>query len=359
MQLSQSMDSAPSSSSAARPAANNRKIRESLSHAESALQAYAREWESKRQSMKRVKRKLLNRHVSTFGAEDMSGEDLAASPYLVFLSSDPQLHLAVRVYLPRGNRLKIGRAVSQAFSSSGAADDEEEEHERTAGRQPSAASSSGGDDSERMLDLQIDGLGIEDLHCILTHSSIRSEGGGDTDPSSVVTLSPQGDAVTYLNGKQLQGGGGGGEDDSDGFVLRRNGSALPAGGIYSSSSSVSVRRASRSQSHTGEGGGNNEDHNNNNYNDGDDRFYYEAASTPAMRGSATQLKGGDILVLGECSHVFVFVTPDMADGLVSGRIPMPSYSQAIREVILGRVESTEERKRRVATRVSRLDICLD
>ncbi len=313
--------SSSSSSSSVRPAATNRKIRESLSHAESALQAYAKEWESKRQSMKMVKRKLLNRHVSTFGAEDMSGEDLAASPYLVFLSSDPQLNLAVRVYLPRGNKLKIGRAVSQAFSSAIA------DEEREGGAAAAGGGQAGGveTDGKKMLDLQIDGLGIEDLHCILTHDEI--------DGYSVVSLTPEPDAVTYLNGKQLQAGS---EDDADGFVLRRGGGG-PAGG--DGTYSTVVRRASRS--HGGAELG---------------ELPEVSPALGKMRSASiirgvTQLKGGDILVLGECSHVFVFVTPDMVAGVDSGRVTMPTYNQAIREVILGRVESSDERKRRIATRV--------
>ena len=301
-------DQLAEAASSSRPSINNKRIKDSLSHAEIALKSYAKAWESKQQSMKNVKRKLLNHNVSTFGAEDMLQEDLLSTPYLVFLSNDPQLNLAVKVYLPKGNKLKIGRAVSGSFLRSSSVDEESDVRTII--------------EDEKMLDLQIDGLGIEDLHCVLSHD--------ETGTGSSVTLIPEIDAETYINGKPLKMTRS--DVDSDGaYSLHRARGGIDGDGTYSKI----VRSANKTQSSELQS----------------DTTRSKTRNSSIILGK-TLLKGGDILVLGECSHVFVFVTPDIAAGVENGRLSMPTYNQAVREVILGRVESIDERKRRVATRVS-------
>lgn len=280
----------------------NNKLRMSLSNAESALQAYERtnNSENQRLSMKNVKRNLLNRRVSSFGTEDMTDTALLNLPYFVFLSNDPQLNLAVKVYLPIGKKLKIGKRVSCMDDAV--------------------------DSGDEMLDLQIDGLGIEDIHCVFSHEI----GAGGV----CAVIAPH--AVTYHNGVALLFG----EDDdeyTDGFILRSSNYAMD-GENYGVTSNI-IRRMTRGHGH-----------------DSSDRLGSKSTESQGKCGSFTAspiiyLTAGDRLVLGECSHVFVFVTPEYAYDVNLGKISMPTYSQAIREVILGRVESTEEKKRRVVTRM--------
>jgi hypothetical protein len=237
----------------------------------------------KQQFMNSIRKKVNKSCVSTFwtGTDDA---DLKSTPYFVFLSNDPQLNMTVKVYLRSQSTLNIGRTVSQI---SGAVND---------------------DVDSSALDLQIEGVGIEDLHCKLVNS------GG------VVTIKSQPDACTYVNGKLLMAAGF--DEETDGFVL-----GTKEKEIYTDV----TRRRSRNMLEMG------------------------VSLSDALEEWKTQiLNPGDRIILGECSHVFLYVTPEMNADIEAGKIPLPTYNQAIREVILGRVESAEERKRRLALRVCRL-----
>lgn len=246
---------------------SNDKLRMSLSNAESALQAYevTNDSENTRVSMRKVKRNLLNRRVSSFGTEDMNDVALLNVPYFVFLSNDPQLNLAVKVYLPVGKKLKIGKAVSIA--------------------EPNCA------EDENMLDLQIDGLGIEDIHCVFDHDSV----------TRTVIMSTEARAVTYHNGVALiQESDDNGIYD-DGLILRNN-AYIMEGENYGVTSDV-IRRSSRSRSSGID---------NDTINEGTSQSNVCVGETDGLKfiRKSVEIRPGDRIVLGECSHVFAYVTPD-------------------------------------------------
>jgi hypothetical protein len=258
-------------------------LEESLRNAETALKSYTSEWEVKQQFMSSIRKKVNKSCVSTFwtGNDDA---DLKSTSYFVFLSDDPQLNMTVKVYLRSRSTLNIGRAVSQM---SGAANE---------------------DANPGVLDLQIEGVGIEDLHCKLVNSD------------GVVTIKSQPDACTYVNGKLLMAAGF--DEETDGFVL-----GTKEKDIYTDV----TRRRSRNM------------------------LEMSVTVNEILDEWKSQiLNPGDRIILGECSHVFLYVTPEMNDDIETGKHALPTYNQAIREVILGRVESAEERKRRLALRVCRL-----
>lgn len=211
------------------------RVQQSLLQAEEALRSYAVQWEAKQQLMQNVKSKLMKRRMTSFGTADMSPEQLSSTPYLVSLSSDPQMNLAFKVYLPYGNNLRIGRYIS-------------EEDTAVTGDPP---------------DLQLQGVGITRNHCMF-----RSY-----EASSIVTITSERDSITYINGRQL---------------------------ITS----------------------------------------FESQSEEVA------LHSGDRVVLGACSHVFVFVNPGEEVG------NMPTHELAIREVIIGRSETSQEKSLRLAAMVS-------
>lgn len=177
--------------------------------------------------MKLVKSKLLKKKFAAFGTGDLHDEELERTPYIISLSSDPMLNLAVKIYLPPGNTLRIGKALESAQSS------------------------------EPQPDLQVDGLGIEIGHCILQHQL-----------TGEVLLTSSAPHSTYVNGCQL--------------------------------------------------------------------------SCIASSDTSLQLTGNDRIVLGVCSHVFAFIDPKYH------LRTLPTYEQALREVILGRGETENEKKERLA-----------
>ena len=260
-------------SSSTEKAKHNDKLRMSLSNAETALHAYenTNDTENQRQSMRNVKRNLLNRQLSTFGTEDMSDGTDNSAPYLVFLSNDPQLNLAVKVYIPAGKKLKLGKAVSE-----------------------------NADDDDSVLDLQIDGLGIEDLHSVLSHD----------DRCGSVTLNIVDQALTYHNGVPLVYSGDAPELINSDFMLRNNSGSLEGeshgvtGDVYRRSPRTSFGKRKHypdtdSMLSIGDGAYSRNDYST-----------YPMSSTPR---DAVEIHAGDRIVLGECSHVFVFVTAEYAE----------------------------------------------
>lgn len=148
-----------------------------LIKAEETLRNYAKQWETKQQSMKLVKSKLLKKKFATFGTGDINNLEIESTPYLISLSNDPMLNLAIKIYLPQGNTLRIGKStieISQLQSEL----QSESESELKINNQPP--------------DLQIEGLGIEYNHCILFH-----------DLNGNVLLMTQPSSMTYINGKQI------------------------------------------------------------------------------------------------------------------------------------------------------------
>lgn len=216
-----------------------------LLKAEETLRNYAKQWETKQQSMKMVKSKLLKKKFAIFGTENLDDSELQRTPYLISLSCDPLLNLAVKVYLPSGNILRIGKTID--------------------GLVPTNDSGSG---SSVLIapDLQIDGLGIEIGHCELRHQ----------ESGAVLLTSSSSSAITYVNGRQL---------------------------------------ASNTEEEEAEHG--------------------------------VRLCGGDRIVLGVCSHIFAFIDPRAHDPSPAP----PTYEQALREVILGRGETDNEKKERLASMV--------
>lgn len=176
-----------------------------------------------------VRSKLLKKKFAAFGKGGLSEDEIDRTPFLVSLSNDPMLNMAVKIYLVPGQSLRIGRKI----------EDESTPH----GWVP---------------DLQIDGLGIEASHCVLHHQA--------SGEVSIISVAP---AITYVNGLSI--------------------------------------------------------------------------ATAGEEGVA--LSDGDRVVLGVCSHIFAFVDPRVAPA------PTPSHEQAVREVILGRVETESERKERLAALV--------
>jgi hypothetical protein len=236
------------------------------------------------QSMMNVKSKLQRRRAAggvattSFGVGAMSQEQACETPYLVSLSGDPMLHLAVKVFVPAASTLRIGRGRWEVGAG--------------AGPRPGAEGEIVDDDN----DLQLEGLGIEPSHCSVRHCQ---------DTGHVVLTVVRG-AACFVNGAE---------------VLARDSSGDEAGLI---------------------------------------------------------LRGGDRVVLGVCSHVFVFIDPRCAEEDVpvkvddsnpvasSGQVApgarssiaaqesLTSHDQAIREVILGRTETLREKEVRLATMVSAL-----
>eukprot|EP00392_Amoebophrya_sp_AT5.2_P019421 g20249.t1 len=84
-------------------------VKSSLLHAEEALRNYAKQWEAKQQSMRFVKSKLLKKRCAAFGAADLEESEIDSTPFLLSLSSDPLLDMAVKVFIPPGAILRIGR----------------------------------------------------------------------------------------------------------------------------------------------------------------------------------------------------------------------------------------------------------
>jgi hypothetical protein len=225
-------------------------VSQKLLKAEETLRQYAKQWETKQQSMKMVKSKLLKKKFSAFGTENLQNEEIQRTPYIISLSSDPMLNLAVKIYLPVGNTLKIGKAAPLPSH----------EGDLVADGGPSP-------------DLQIDGLGIESGHCVLHHES-----------DGVVTLTSPSTAMTYVNGILLTEASINSNSDRD----------LSEGMVVCS------------------------------------------------------LATNDRLVLGVCSHVFAFVDPRQHQHQPQQQSQMPTYEQAVREVILGRGETEIEKKERLA-----------
>jgi hypothetical protein len=212
----------------------NADVKNSLLQAEEALRNYARQWEAKQQSMYSVKSKLLKKRFAAYGVGDLQESEIEMTPYLMSLSNDPLLHMAVKVYIPSGGALRVGRpAIFEASEEEAAA---------------------------APADLQLEGLGIESSHCVIAHAL-------DTH---IVTLTNEPSAVTYVNGKPVDG--------------------------------------------------------------------------------VQQLFHGDRVVLGLCSHLFSFcdprTTPDEGGGTA-----LPTHQQALREILLGRVETDAERRERLGTLV--------
>lgn len=169
-------------------------VKSSLLHAEEALRNYAKQWEAKQQSMRFVKSKLLKKRCAAFGAADLEESEIDSTPFLLSLSSDPLLDMAVKVFIPPGATLRIGR--SPVTDDYGATDG--------AGGSGGGAGDGEGAAVHHLPDLQLAGLGIEEWHCVIAHSQEA--------PSmceSIVTLTAESGAVTYINGKQLSGGGWG------------------------------------------------------------------------------------------------------------------------------------------------------
>jgi hypothetical protein len=245
-------------------------------------------------SMQNVKTKLQKRRAAggiattSFGVGNMSQEQVSETPYLVSLSGDPMLHLAVKVYIPTSSTLRIGR-----------------------GEQPVEQSSDGVSIDN---DLQLEGLGIEPVHCSVRHCQV----------SGRVLLEVAPGAACYVNGAQVLPHFSSGEMEQD----RRG------------KSGAEIKRS----------------------------------AVPAT----VALRGGDRVVLGVCSHVFAFIDPrcdiddvslgrgelstqiriggskSLAEGLkrsIKAQEGLASHDQAVREVILGRVETQHEKEVRLATMV--------
>jgi hypothetical protein len=227
-------------------------VTQKLLKAEETLRNYAKQWETKQQSMKMVKSKLLKKKFAIFGTENLDDSELQRTPYLISLSCDPLLNLAVKVYLPSGNILRIGKTID--------------------GLVPTNEGGGGGSGSGSSVliapDLQIDGLGIEIGHCELRHQ----------ESGAVLLTSSSSSAITYVNGRQL------------------------------------VSNTEEEEAKHG-----------------------------------VRLCGGDRIVLGVCSHIFAFIDPRAHDPNPSPA--PPTYEQALREVILGRGETDNEKKERLASMV--------
>ena len=163
----------------------NTDVRNSLLQAEEALRTYAKQWEAKQQSMRTVKSKLRNKRWAAYGAGDLEESELQRTPCLTSLSNDPMLNLAVRVYLPAGGSIRIGRPVTEVSE----------------------------DGEERALkpsDLQLEGLGIEERHCVISHNA--SEWG----EAPVILTNDSMTSMTYINGKQIPQGDLSGVELADG-----------------------------------------------------------------------------------------------------------------------------------------------
>jgi hypothetical protein len=254
-------------------------VSQKLLKAEETLRQYAKQWETKQQSMKMVKSKLLKKKFSAFGTENLQNEEIQRTPYIISLSSDPMLNLAVKIYLPVGNTLKIGKAAlppqqqQQQQQQQQHVNGDEGDHSDAAGTEVGTGGPS--------PDLQIDGLGIESGgHCVLHH---RSDG--------TVTLTSPSTAMTYING-------------------------LHTATVHGVMTSI--------------------DHE-------------EESGVSVVMPLATN----DRIVLGVCSHVFAFVDPRQQQMLPP--LPLPTYEQAVREVILGRGETESEKKERLAGLVRGID----
>lgn len=203
------------------------------------------------ESMRSVKSRLQKQRgggSSSFGLGGMQRDQARSTPYLVALSSDPLLHLAVRVFVPTASTLLIGRGRAEG-ETEGESDDN---------------------------DLQLAGLGIENHHCRVRH---EAEG--------MVRLVVLPGAACYVNGSPV------------------------------------------------------------------------SAEAEGVAEGGVELHGGDRVVLGVCSHVFCFVDPRL--GLLEGEEAgqeerLSSHDQAIREVVLGRVETRREKEVRLATLVRTLHI---
>lgn len=220
----------------------NAEAKSSLLQAEEALRNYAKQWEAKQQSMRIVKSKLLKKRHAAYGAGDLAESEIHLTPHLISLSNDPMLHMAVTIYLPAGGALRVGRPQT-------------------------------GDnfDEGQMVapDLQLEGLGIEAQHCTITNDR----------QTSVVTLTCESSAVTYINGR-------------------------PVGGL------------------------------------------------------SQQLFDGDRIVLGHCSHLFCFCDPrSVPEDSFKDTSSVPTYQQALREILLGRVETDSERRERLGALVSVITSC--
>jgi hypothetical protein len=150
-------------------------VTQKLLKAEETLRNYAKQWETKQQSMKMVKSKLLKKKFAIFGTENLDDNELQRTPYLISLSCDPLLNLAVKVYLPTGNILRIGKTIDGLLTTN-------------EGGASSIVS------SLAAPDLQIDGLGIEIGHCELFHQE---------NGTVLLTSSSSSSAITYVNGRQL------------------------------------------------------------------------------------------------------------------------------------------------------------
>lgn len=199
--------------------------------------------------MKLVKSKLLKKKFTAFGAGDINEIEIQNTPYLISLSNDPMLNLAIKIYLPPGNTLRIGRSIDSIQQS-------QQLQQSTQSQQL----------IDQPPDLNIEGLGIEYNHCILLHQ---------INGNVLMMTTPS--AITYINGKQI---------NSEMFQNQN----IEEVGII--------------------------------------------------------LKSGDRIVLGICSHIFLFCDPKL-----SSINSLPTHEQAIREVILGRGETEYEKKERLAALV--------
>lgn len=81
------------------------------------------------------------------------------------------------------------------------------------------------------------------------------------------------------------------------------------------------------------------------YTNGVSETYVNGRQLTENKPCSVPLESKDRLVLGVCSHVFCFLMEELDDATI------PSYSQAIREVVIGRMETERERHERLAALV--------